>query len=131
MQDATHGNSLSHRAPGSIGQNQTPGRVFKGKKMAGHMGNVQRTVQNLEVVKVDLERNLILVKGGIPGHEGSEVIVKLAVKFKDQKITIKKLVEPETQESQEVQSEETSTEPEVNESQEVQSEENSTDPEES
>jgi len=112
MQDATHGNSLSHRAPGSIGQNQTPGRVFKGKKMAGHMGNVRRTVQNLEIMKVDLERNLILVKGGVPGHEGSKVIVKLAVKCKDQKITNKKLVEPEAKESQEVQSEETSTEPE-------------------
>jgi large subunit ribosomal protein L3 len=63
MQDATHGNSLSHRAPGSIGQNQSPGRVFKGKKMSGHMGNVRRTVQNLEVVRVDAERNLILIKG--------------------------------------------------------------------
>jgi len=131
MQDATHGNSLSHRAPGSIGQNQTPGRVFKGKKMAGHMGNVRRTIQNLDVIKVDLERNLILVKGAVPGHEGSEVIIKLAVKSKDQKITIKKPVEPKVQESQEVQSEETSTEPKAQESQEVQSEETSTEPEES
>ena len=70
MQDATHGNSLSHRAPGSIGQNQTPGRVFKGKKMAGHLGNVRRTMQNLVVVRVDAERNLLLIKGAVPGHAG-------------------------------------------------------------
>ena len=80
MQDATHGNSLSHRAPGSIGQNQTPGRVFKGKKMSGHMGNVRRTVQNLEVVRVDAERNLLLIKGAVPGHKGGQVIVRPAVK---------------------------------------------------
>lgn len=80
MQDATHGNSLSHRAPGSIGQNQTPGRVFKGKKMSGHMGNVRRTVQNLEVVRVDEEKNLILIRGAIPGHAGGSVIVRPAVK---------------------------------------------------
>ncbi|MFV1872799.1 MAG: 50S ribosomal protein L3 [Oleiphilus sp.] len=80
MQDATHGNSLSHRAPGSIGQCQTPGRVFKGKKMAGHMGAEQVTVQSLEVVRVDAERNLILVKGSVPGATGSDVIVKPAVK---------------------------------------------------
>ncbi|MEL7297817.1 MAG: 50S ribosomal protein L3 [Pseudomonadota bacterium] len=80
MQDATHGNSISHRAPGSIGQNQTPGRVFKGKKMSGHMGNVRRTVQNLEVVRVDQEKNLILVKGAIPGHAGGSVIVRPAIK---------------------------------------------------
>jgi large subunit ribosomal protein L3 len=79
-QDATHGNSLSHRAPGSIGQNQTPGRVFKGKKMSGHMGNVRSTVQNLEVVRVDAERNLLLVKGAVPGHRGGRVIVRPAVK---------------------------------------------------
>ena len=79
-QDATHGNSLSHRAPGSIGQNQTPGRVFKGKKMSGHMGNARSTVQNLEVVRVDAERNLILVKGAVPGHRGGRVIVRPAVK---------------------------------------------------
>ena len=79
-QDATHGNSLAHRAPGSIGQNQTPGRVFKGKKMAGHMGNVRRTVQNLEVVRVDAERNLLLIKGAVPGHSGGRVIVRPAVK---------------------------------------------------
>ena len=79
-QDATHGNSLAHRAPGSIGQNQTPGRVFKGKKMSGHMGNVRRTVQNLEVVRVDAERNLLLIKGAVPGHRGGKVIVRPAVK---------------------------------------------------
>jgi len=80
MQDATHGNSLAHRAPGSIGQNQTPGRVFKGKKMAGHMGNVQRTIQSLEVVRVDNERNLLLIKGAVPGSKGGRVIVRPAVK---------------------------------------------------
>ena len=79
-QDATHGISLSHRAPGSIGQNQTPGRVFKGKKMFGHMGNVRRTVQNLEVVRVDEERNLLLIRGAVPGHKGGSVIVRPAVK---------------------------------------------------
>ncbi len=79
-QDATHGNSLSHRAPGSIGQNQTPGRVFKGKKMSGHMGNVRTTVQNLEVVQVDPERQLILVKGSVPGHRGGRVLIRPAVK---------------------------------------------------
>ena len=80
MQDATHGNSLAHRAPGSIGQNQTPGRVFKGKKMSGHMGNVRRTVQNLEVVRVDSERNLLLIKGAVPGHSGGQVFVRPAIK---------------------------------------------------
>lgn len=79
-QDATHGNSRSHRVPGSIGQNQTPGKVFKGKKMAGHLGNVRCTVQTLEVVRVDSERNLILIKGAIPGAPGSKVQVKPAVK---------------------------------------------------
>ncbi|MCH7897733.1 MAG: 50S ribosomal protein L3 [Proteobacteria bacterium] len=83
MQDATHGNSLAHRAPGSIGQNQTPGRVFKGKKMSGHMGNVQRTVQNLEIVRVDSERNLLLIKGAVPGSKGGRVIVRPAVKKKN------------------------------------------------
>ena len=78
MQDATHGNSLAHRAPGSIGQNQTPGRVFKGKKMSGHMGNVMRTAQNLEVVRVDEERNLILLKGAVPGPKGGDVVLSLA-----------------------------------------------------
>lgn len=80
MQDATHGNSLSHRAPGSIGQNQTPGRVFKGKKMSGHMGNVRRTVQNLVVVRVDAERNLLLIRGAVPGHSGGKVLVRPAIK---------------------------------------------------
>lgn len=80
MQDATHGNSLSHRAPGSIGQCQTPGRVFKGKKMAGHMGAEQVTVQSLEIVRVDAERNLLLVKGAVPGATGADVVVKPAVK---------------------------------------------------
>ncbi len=83
-QDATHGNSLAHRAPGSIGQNQTPGRVFKGKKMAGHMGNVRTTVQNLEVVRVDSDRNLLLIKGAVPGHKGGQVIVRPAVKAQAQ-----------------------------------------------
>lgn len=80
MQDATHGNSLAHRAPGSIGQNQTPGRVFKGKKMSGHMGNVMRTAPNLEVVRVDEERNLILLKGAVPGPEGGDVVLSPAMK---------------------------------------------------
>ena len=79
-QDNSHGNSLSHRAPGSIGMCQTPGRVFKGKKMAGQMGNVRCTVQSLEVVRVDAERNLLLVKGAVPGATGSDVIVRSAVK---------------------------------------------------
>lgn len=83
MQDATHGNSISHRAAGSIGQCQTPGRVFKGKKMAGHMGNAQRSQQNLEVVRVDLERNLLLVKGAVPGSKGGDVIVTPAIKMKN------------------------------------------------
>ena len=80
MQDATHGNSLSHRAPGSTGQNQTPGRVFKGKKMAGHMGAERVTVQSLEIVRVDLDRNLLLVKGAVPGATGGDVLVRQAVK---------------------------------------------------
>ena len=80
MQDATHGNSISHRAPGSIGQCQTPGRVFKGKKMAGHMGAERVTVQSLEVVRVDAERNLLLIKGAVPGAPGGDVIVRPAVK---------------------------------------------------
>lgn len=78
--DATHGNSLSHRTPGSIGQNQTPGRVFKGKRMAGHMGNVKRTTQNLEVVRVDAERNLLLIKGAVPGSKGGDVVISPATK---------------------------------------------------
>lgn len=82
-QDATHGNSLSHRAPGSIGQCQTPGRVFKGKKMAGHMGAEQVAIQSLEVVRVDADRNLILVKGAVPGARGGDVIVTPAIKLKN------------------------------------------------
>ena len=79
-QDTTHGNSLAHRAPGSIGQNQTPGRVFKGKKMSGHLGNANRTAQNLEVVRVDAERNLILVKGSVPGHADGRLFIRPATK---------------------------------------------------
>ena len=82
-QDATHGNSRSHRAPGSIGQNQSPGRVFKGKKMAGQMGNERVTVQNLEIVKVDAQRNLLLIKGAIPGAPGGDIIVRPAVKMRN------------------------------------------------
>ncbi len=78
--DATHGNSISHRSGGSIGQCQTPGRVFKEKKMAGHMGDVKRTLQNLSVVRVDEERNLLLVKGSVPGSKGGNVIISPAVK---------------------------------------------------
>jgi len=81
MQDATHGNSISHRAPGSIGQCQTPGRVFKGKKMAGHMGARQVTVQSLEVVRVDAERNLLMIKGAVPGAPGGDVVVRPSVKL--------------------------------------------------
>ena len=83
MQDVTHGNSISHRSNGSIGQCQTPGRVFKGKKMSGHMGAEQVTVQNLEVVRIDAERNVILVKGAIPGAPGGDVLIKPAVKAKN------------------------------------------------
>lgn len=79
-QDATHGNSLSHRKPGSIGQNQTPGRVFKGKKMAGHLGNKRCTMQNQEVVRIDVERNILLVKGAVPGAPGSIVLLRPSVK---------------------------------------------------
>lgn len=81
MQDATHGNSVSHRAPGSIGQCQTPGRVFKGKKMAGHMGDARVTTQNLEVIKVDVERNLLLIKGAVPGAKNGQVTVRPSVKM--------------------------------------------------
>lgn len=79
-QDMTHGNSRSHRVPGSIGQNQTPGRVFKGKKMAGHMGAVQRTAQSLDVVKIDKEQNLLVVRGSVPGNEAGLLIINSAVK---------------------------------------------------
>ena len=79
-QDATHGNSLSHRAPGSIGQNQTPGRVFKGKKMAGHMGAENVTIHNLKIAEIDTDRSLIMVRGAVPGPKGGSVIIKAAVK---------------------------------------------------
>lgn len=81
-QDATHGNSLAHRAPGSIGQNQSPGRVFKGKKMSGHMGAERKTIQNLKVVRVDPERSLVLVQGAVPGAPSSDVMIRPAVKAK-------------------------------------------------
>lgn len=81
MQDASHGNSLSHRAPGSIGQNQTPGKVFKGKKMAGQLGNYKVTVQNLDVINVDTKLNLLLIKGAVPGIIGGNVSVKKSVKI--------------------------------------------------
>lgn len=81
-QDTTHGNSLSHRAPGSIGQRQDPGRVFKGKKMGGHMGNRNRTIQNLEIVRIDVEHNLILIKGAVPGAVSSWVMISPAIKSK-------------------------------------------------
>lgn len=80
MQDATHGNSISHRAPGSIGQCQTPGRVFKGKRMAGHMGDEKVTTQNLKIVGIDKTRNLLLIKGSIPGAKGGDVVVTPAIK---------------------------------------------------
>ena len=80
MQDATHGNSLSHRAHGSIGQCQTPGRVWKGKKMSGHMGNVQKTVQSLKIVDLDIENNVIYIKGAVPGFNGSDLKIKPALK---------------------------------------------------
>jgi len=89
MQDATHGNSVSHRAPGSIGQNQTPGRVFKGKRMAGHMGSVKRTQQNLEVVRVDVERQLLLVSGSVPGSKGGDIVVSPSMKAKNSKLATK------------------------------------------
>lgn len=76
----THGNSLSHRSAGSIGQNQTPGRVFKGKKMAGHLGNANQTIQNLEIVRIDGDKNLILIKGAVPGAKGGRVLIKPAAK---------------------------------------------------
>jgi len=82
-QRATHGNSKSHRVPGSIGQNQSPGRVFKGKKMSGQMGNKRTTAQNLEVVRVDSERNLLLVRGAVPGAKGGDVIVRPAIKAQE------------------------------------------------
>lgn len=81
-QDATHGNSRSHRAPGSIGQRQTPGRVFKRKRMAGHLGDVNQTIQNLRVVKIDTERHLLMIEGAVPGAKGGDVVIKPAIKNK-------------------------------------------------
>jgi large subunit ribosomal protein L3 len=77
---ASHGNAVSHRAPGSIGQRQTPGRVFLGKRMSGHMGSIRRTTENLKVVEVDMERNLLLIRGAVPGAEGGEVLVRPSLK---------------------------------------------------
>ena len=82
-QDASHGNSISHRVPGSIGQCQTPGRVFKGKRMAGHMGDKQRTAQSLEVIRVDSERNFLLIKGSVPGSRGGELLIRPSVKRRE------------------------------------------------
>ena len=119
MQDATHGNSLSHRAPGSIGQNQTPGRVFKGKKMSGQMGNVKRTIQNLEVVEIDSERNLIYVKGSCVGHDNSYLVITPSIKSKQKEREIFPQFDleetPETPETPEVaaQTDETPETPEV------------------
>lgn len=79
-QDASHGNSLAHRAPGSIGQNQTPGRVFKGKRMSGHMGGIRSTAQNLEIMRIDHERNALLIKGAVPGPKGGRIVLRPAVK---------------------------------------------------
>jgi len=101
MQDATHGNSLAHRAHGSIGQNQTPGRVFKGKKMSGHMGNVRRTMQNLEVVEIDSDRNLLFIKGSIVGHNNSDIVVTPAIKSEFKEREIFPIVEEETTETTE------------------------------
>jgi large subunit ribosomal protein L3 len=82
MGDATHGNSLAHRVPGSIGQCQTPGRVFKGKRMSGHMGNARRTIQGLEIVRVDNDRNLLMIKGAVPGAKGGDLMIKPTVKVR-------------------------------------------------
>ena len=79
-QRKTHGNSLSHRVPGSIGQNQTPGRVFKGKKMSGHLGNVMRSIQNLEIIRIDVEHGLLLIKGAIPGSKGGYIVIRPSIK---------------------------------------------------
>lgn len=83
-QDATHGNSLSHRVPGSIGQRQSPGKVFKGKKMSGHLGSKQRTVQLQKIIRIDLDRNLLMVYGGVPGAPGTDVVIMPSVKAKNQ-----------------------------------------------
>ena len=109
MQDATHGNSLSHRAPGSIGQCQTPGRVWKGKKMSGHMGSEKVTVQNLKIVSIDLENNLILIQGSIPGATGSRVMLRPS---RGEKVEFPAAEEAQPEEAQpeEAQTEEAQTE---------------------
>ena len=108
MQDATHGNSLSHRAPGSIGQCQTPGRVWKGKKMSGHMGSEKVTVQNLKIVSIDLENSLILIQGSIPGSTGSRVMLRPS---RGEKVELPtEETHPEETQPQEAQPEETQTE---------------------
>ena len=96
-QRMTHGNSLSHRAPGSIGQNQSPGKVFKGKKMAGHMGDKFRTIQNLEIIKSDTENNLIYIKGSIPGSKNSLVLIKKNSKKINKKTTLEKIAKLQTE----------------------------------
>ena len=117
-QDATHGNSLAHRAPGSIGQNQTPGRVFKGKKMAGRMGNVKKTMQNLEVIDIDTDRNLIFIKGSIAGHDNSFVVITPSIKSEQKEREIFKTPIEETPEveAQAEEAPETEETPEVEES---------------
>jgi len=129
MQDATHGNSLAHRAAGSIGQNQTPGRVFKGKKMSGHMGNVRRTIQNLEIIEIDEERHLLFVKGSVSGHVNSDLILTPATKSKkiDREIFVtldqsSEEAQPETPETPETSSEEAQPETPETSSEEAQPE---------
>jgi len=107
MQDATHGNSLAHRAPGSIGQNQTPGRVFKGKKMSGQMGNVNRTIQNLEIVDIDIDRNLLFIKGSCAGHDNSYLVITPSIKSKQEERDIFPEAQPEETPEVEAQPEET------------------------
>ena len=107
MQDASHGNSLAHRAPGSIGQNQTPGRVFKGKKMSGQMGNVNRTIQNLEIIDIDIERNLLFIKGSCTGHDNSYLVITPSIKSRQEERDIFPEAQPEETPEAEVQPEET------------------------
>ncbi len=96
-QNASHGNSISHRVPGSTGQNQSPGHVFKGQRMAGHLGNVKRTILNLEVVRIDAERQLLLVKGSVPGSSGRDVLVRPAVKPRKVTVPAKPKAEPKAE----------------------------------
>ena len=107
MQDATHGNSLAHRAPGSIGQNQTPGRVFKGKKMSGQMGNVNRTIQNLEIIDIDNDKNLLFIKGSCAGHDNSYLVITPSIKSKQEEREIFPEAQPEETPEAEAQPEET------------------------